>query len=221
MRLPSTVMLTGPVGGAPVPSISMTPRIVSVLNGPSPCWPRAAAGVSPPCASIGLEAICQPAIEITAAADSVANNRRASHQEPPGRADYRSCRSHGGIEADSSTEAHLGKGSSRPFLPVVSVSRLLRENDTRRLVSFRLQECLNESAYRSRLRPGRRPGVVPAGCPVACFTTRQSRCAVERSQMAQHRACEHGRARHGHRRRRGESRHRCSSPRHPAASGSR
>jgi hypothetical protein len=49
MRLPSTVMFIGPAGGAPVPSISMTPRMVRVLNGPRPSFVRRAdAAVNPP-----------------------------------------------------------------------------------------------------------------------------------------------------------------------------
>ncbi len=36
IRLPETTTSIGPAGGAPVPSISMTPRMTIVLNGPLP-----------------------------------------------------------------------------------------------------------------------------------------------------------------------------------------
>src|SRR6185436_2439278 len=36
MRLPSTMMSTGPIGGAPVPSTSVAPRRISRFQGPSP-----------------------------------------------------------------------------------------------------------------------------------------------------------------------------------------
>jgi len=36
MRFPSMTMSTGPIGGAPVPSTSVTPRMMSRVHGPSP-----------------------------------------------------------------------------------------------------------------------------------------------------------------------------------------
>ena len=55
MRLPSTTMSIGPCGGAPVPSMSMTPRMTSVLNGPSPSpCRRAGAAMNPPPPRAGL-----------------------------------------------------------------------------------------------------------------------------------------------------------------------
>ena len=47
MRLPSTTMSPGPWGSAPVPSISVAPRMTSVPNGPAPSsGPRGGAGWS-------------------------------------------------------------------------------------------------------------------------------------------------------------------------------
>ena len=49
IRLPSTMTSIGPIGGAPVPSITVTLRIASVLNGPSPSpGRRSGAGMMPP-----------------------------------------------------------------------------------------------------------------------------------------------------------------------------
>ena len=54
IRLPDTTTSTGPWGGAPLPSINMTPRMTSVLNGPRPSSARRfGAGVRPPSAIAG------------------------------------------------------------------------------------------------------------------------------------------------------------------------
>ena len=47
MRLPSMTMSIGPIGGAPVPSMIVAPRMISRLNGPSPSpGVRSGAGVT-------------------------------------------------------------------------------------------------------------------------------------------------------------------------------
>ena len=45
IRLPSTTMSTGPIGGAPVPSTSVAPRRISRFHGPSPSARGGAAGM--------------------------------------------------------------------------------------------------------------------------------------------------------------------------------
>jgi hypothetical protein len=40
MRLPSMTTSTGPMGGAPVPSMTVAPRMISRLNGPTPSSAR-------------------------------------------------------------------------------------------------------------------------------------------------------------------------------------
>ncbi len=52
MRLPSTTMSTGPMGGEPVPSMSVAPRMISRSNGPSPS-PAGRSGAGWTCASSG------------------------------------------------------------------------------------------------------------------------------------------------------------------------
>jgi hypothetical protein len=119
MRPPSTTTSTGPTGGAPVPSIRVTPRITSRSNGPSPSPARRAGA--------GLDACTEPPVtarmnsspgeggaagakrrEREARIQRVVNHRQLSGVEGGGRISTRprpACRKRGAPTSSAETSA--------------------------------------------------------------------------------------------------------------------